>query len=55
MMIRRLAVAVVVVGLWGASAAGAHDAERHSQLTDELIRVSSESVPERIEMKQIHA
>lgn len=54
-MIRRLTVALAVAGLLGASAALAHDAERQSELIDELLRLNNEAVPERIIIKQIQA
>lgn len=54
-MIRRLVAAMAVVGLLGASAVQAHDAERQAQLLDELLRLNSEAVPERIIIKQIRA
>ncbi len=55
MMIRRLAVALAIAGLLGASSVQAHDAQRQAQLIDELLRLSSENVPERIVIKQIQA
>jgi hypothetical protein len=54
-MFRRLAAAVAVVGLLGASATQAHDVERQAELLDELLRLNSENVAERIIIKQIRA